>query len=154
MTCPVKYRHGCGTNAPAVRIFHGASCKGALRWTQGGEQSRTTKDAKHKQAYKFEARNPKQIKITEISMTKTKGTNFRCLEFQEFELRYCFGFRYSKFGFFSLRSLRLCSGQAWRPFGGVYPDKGRAQDRLGAKIFVEVVLFRNFISKKIIASDL
>ena len=26
------------------------------------------------------------------------------------------------------------------PFGGVYPDKGRAQDRLGAKNFVEVVL--------------
>ncbi len=23
------------------------------------------------------------------------------------------------------------------PFGGVYPDKGRAQDRLGEKIFVE-----------------
>jgi len=21
---------------------------------------------------------------------------------------------------------------SWRPFGGVYPDKGRAQDRLGA----------------------
>jgi len=33
---------------------------------------------------------------------------------------------------FSLRS--------WRPFGGVYPDKGRAQDRLGAINFVEVVL--------------
>jgi hypothetical protein len=28
----------------------------------------------------------------------------------------------------------------WRPFGGVYPDKGRAQGRLGAKNFVEVVL--------------
>ncbi len=49
-------------------------------------------------------------------------------------------FRYSKFGFHYLRSLRLCSGQAWRPFGGVYPDNGRAQDRLGEKIFVEVIL--------------
>ncbi len=37
-----------------------------------------------------------------------------------------------------------------RPFGGVYPfdslragsDKGRAQDRLGAKNFVEVVLLK------------
>ena len=35
---------------------------------------------------KLEIRKPKQIQITEISMTKTKGTNFRCLEFQEFEL--------------------------------------------------------------------
>ncbi len=35
---------------------------------------------------KHEIRNTKQIQITEISMTKTKGTNFRCLEFQEFEL--------------------------------------------------------------------
>jgi len=26
---PVKYRHGCDTNTLAVRIFHGASCKGA-----------------------------------------------------------------------------------------------------------------------------
>ncbi len=82
------------------------------------------KDAKHKQDYKFKARNPKfetnpngknpnvqnhliyqfrdlviriltivsdfDIRISDfkagISMTKTKGTNFRCLEFQEFEL--------------------------------------------------------------------
>ncbi len=34
------------------------------------------------------------------------------------------------------------------PFGGVYPDKGRAQDRLGAKNFVEVVLL-NFLSVRI-----
>ena len=34
------------------------------------------------------------------------------------------------------------------PFGGVYPDKGRAQDRLGAKNFVEVVLL-NILSVKI-----
>ncbi len=34
------------------------------------------------------------------------------------------------------------------PFGGVYPDKGRAQDRLGAKNFVEVVLL-NILSVRI-----
>ena len=27
MTCPVKYRYGCGTNAPAVRIFTGRAAK-------------------------------------------------------------------------------------------------------------------------------
>jgi hypothetical protein len=27
MTCPVEYRLGCDTNAPDVRIFHGASRK-------------------------------------------------------------------------------------------------------------------------------
>jgi len=37
---------------------------------------------------------------------------------------------------------------SWRPFGGVYPDKGRAQDRLGAKIFLEVVLL-NILSVRI-----
>ena len=41
MTRPVEYRHGCDTNAPAVKIFHGA------------------KDAKVKQKCKFEARNLK-----------------------------------------------------------------------------------------------
>ena len=41
MNRPVEYRHGCDTNAPDVRIIHGA------------------KHAKHKQDYKFEARNPK-----------------------------------------------------------------------------------------------
>ncbi len=50
---PVKYRHRCDTNALAVRIFHGASHKGALRWTQGGEQSRTTKDAKFGEMGKY-----------------------------------------------------------------------------------------------------
>ena len=53
----------------------------------------------------------------------------------------CFGlFRISSFG------IRIFIRE--RPFGGVYPfdslragsDKGRAQDRLGAKNFVKVVL--------------
>ncbi len=53
----------------------------------------------------------------------------------------CFGlFRISSFG------IRIFIRE--RPFGGVYPfdslragsDKGRAQDRVGAKNFVEVVL--------------
>ena len=39
-----------------------------------------------------------------------------------------------------------------RPFGGVYPDKGRAQDRLGAKNFVEVVLW-NILSVRIYRDD-
>jgi len=68
-------------------VFHGASRKGALRWTQGGEQSRTTKDGKFGEIEKY----------------------------------------------FSLRS--------WRPFGF-------AQDRLGAKNFVEVVLL-NILSIRI-----
>ncbi len=41
MSRPIEYRHGCDTNTPDVRIFHGA------------------KDAKVKQKCKFEARNPK-----------------------------------------------------------------------------------------------
>jgi len=69
MTRPVKYRHGCDTNASDVRIFHGA------------------KDAKFGEIGKY----------------------------------------------FSLRS--------WRPFGF-------AQDRLGAKNFVEVVLL-NILSVRI-----
>ena len=36
-----------------MRIFHGASRKGALRWTQGGEQSRTTKGAKEENQKSF-----------------------------------------------------------------------------------------------------
>ncbi len=61
----------------------------------------------------------------------------------------CFGlFRFSSFG------IRIFIWE--RPFGGVYPfdslragsDKGRAQDRLGAKNFVEVVLL-NVLSVRI-----
>jgi len=34
------------------------------------------------------------------------------------------------------------------PFGGVYPDKGRAQGKIGARNFVEVALL-NILSVKI-----
>ncbi len=34
------------------------------------------------------------------------------------------------------------------PFGGVYPDRGRAQDRLGANNFIEMVLL-NILSVRI-----
>ncbi len=44
------------------------------------------------------------------------------------------------FGLFQISSFGIRIFIRWRPFGGVYPDKGRAQDRLGAKNFVEVVL--------------
>ncbi len=37
---------------------------------------------------------------------------------------------------------------SWRPFGGVYPDKGRAEDMLDAKNFVGVVLL-NILSVRI-----
>ncbi len=49
-----------------------------------------------------------------------------------------FGFEY--FGLFRISSFGIRIFIRERPFGGVYPDKGRAQDRLGAKNFVEVGL--------------
>jgi len=42
---------------------------------------------------KFEIRNPKQIPITKIQMTKTR------FEFRKLEFRYCFEFRASNFEF-------------------------------------------------------
>jgi hypothetical protein len=35
MTRPVEYRHGCDTNAPDVRIFHGASREDAKHAKSG-----------------------------------------------------------------------------------------------------------------------
>ncbi len=66
---PVKYRHRCDTNAPAVRIFHGASpveyrldqdrVVHPKRYSTGQRAPR-----KEKKNSKHEIRNTKQIQMT------------------------------------------------------------------------------------------
>ncbi len=86
-------------------LLHGASRKG-----------RQDKENK-----KLEARNPKYETNYNDGNTNVQNSWLNSLEFWSFEFWYCFGFRYSKLGFNSLRSLRRSlywqrkgSGQAWR----------------------------------------